>query len=103
MKMILTAVALAIASPAIAQAAPQADPHAGHVGHSAHQAGSGEHSGHKPDTGHKDHKGCCDKSPDGRMECCEKMAAEGKRMACCEKHGKSAPAADPHAGHHRPN
>lgn len=85
MKMLLTALALTIASPALVQAAPAADPHAGH--------GSMDHSKHAD----HDRDGCCEKGADGKMACCGKMKADDKKMACCEEDAK--PAADPHAGH----
>lgn len=57
-----------------ADAAPAANPHAGH-----------------------DMKGdCCEKGADGKMACCEKAKAAGEKLDCCEK---KAGAADPHAGH----
>ena len=73
MKIILSALALVIAAPAIGQTAPAVDPHAGHhaqpqgMGHSTHQ--KGEH----------DCKACCEKmkGKDGKMECKDK-AAEAK-------------------------
>ena len=80
MKMILAAVALAIASPAVAQTSAPADPHANHAGH---QQGSTDHAGH-------DMQGEC---------CCEKMKAEGKKMECCDKPAGAAAEAVPHAGH----
>lgn len=102
MKMFLTAIALTIAAPAMAQTAT-VDPHAGHrMAQSAPAAGActPEHAamGHcTPKTaaapaadshaGH-DAKGsmpCCEKDANGKMACCEKMMAQGKKMACCEQ------------------
>lgn len=66
MKLIMTAIALAIAAPAAAQTAP--DQHAGH----------GMDHGAKPHEG----KGCCDKDAEGkRKPCCD----EAKKMDCCDK------------------
>ena len=80
MKTLIAAIALTIASPALAQTA---DPHAGHA--------KGQHEGHEQ-------KDCCaDKDGNGKMDCCEKMK-DGKAMECCAKHAKKS-GADPHAGH----
>lgn len=105
MKMLFSAVALAIAFPAVAQAAP-ATPHAGHAQQSAPaETCTPEHAamGHctakpaaDPSTGH-DEKGCCDKDAAGKMTCCEKAKAAGKKMECCAK--KSGAAAGGSAGH----
>ena len=115
MKMLLTAVAMMIASPALAQNAPVA----AHAGHAAHSAQSGHvgpagqsnapaanpHAGHDMSGGMMD---CCKKGADGTMACCAKMKAAGKAMPCCDKmkaEGKEAPATaapDPHAGHTMP-
>ena len=117
MKMLLTAIAMMIASPALAQTAPAAA-HADHAAHAAQAAPSAQaaHTGHSstpapdPHAGH-DMSGsmdCCKSGPDGTMACCAKMKAEGKAMPCCDKmkaDGKKAPAAskaDPHAGHKMP-
>lgn len=80
MKMILAAVALAIASPAVAQTPAAPNPHANHAGH---PEGGADRAGH-------DMQGEC---------CCEKMKAEGKKMECCDKPAGAAAQADPHAGH----
>lgn len=89
MKLLLTAVALAIASPALAQAAPAQPGHSAHAGHD--MAG---HEGH-------DMKGCCETDAEGKMACCEKMKAAGKTMACCgeEKAKATTPAPDAHGDH----
>ena len=114
MKMLLTAVAMMIATPALAQVAP-AHGHADHTAHTAQAApsGHGTHAGHgttpaaDPHAGH-DMSGemmdCCKKGADGTVACCAKMMAAGKAMSCCNKmnaKAKSAPTAavDPHAGH----
>jgi hypothetical protein len=81
MKMFIAALALGIASPSFAQAAP-ADPHAGH----AAPASGGTNSSAPAD--HADHHksgDCCDKKADGKMACCEKMKAADKKMDCCDK------------------
>lgn len=89
MKLFLAAVALTIASPALAQA----DPHAGHggAGHEGHAppAGAQKDAPADPHAGH-DMKGCCEGKGEGKMDCCAKMKAEGKKMACCDKMGTSA-------------
>lgn len=82
MKIVLTALAFAIASPALAQSA---DPHANHKAAPAAPA-TPVHSDHE---GEK--KGCC---ADKQMDCCK--GKEGK--GCCADKAKSG--ADAHAGHH---
>jgi hypothetical protein len=121
MKLLLTAIALAFASPALAQTGA-ADPHAGHtmeakpqsgaqpadpscppehaaMGHCTPKAAAApaadQHAGHAMKGDGK--MACCDKDADGKMACCEKMKAEGKKMECCEKMGGKS--ADAHAGH----
>lgn len=127
MKLLLTTIALAVASPAVAQGAA-ADPHAGHnmAAHAMHSgqvgapgsdpACSAEHAamGHctpkapaagapavDPHAGHETHGDgkmpCCDKDANGTMACCEKMKADARKMECCEKGGGKS--ADAHAGH----
>ena len=86
MKLIIGAIALALAVPAAAQTAPAADPHAGHqmkgMDHSEHQQGKHD----------------C-------KECCDKMKQSGGKMECMDKKGEAKPAApasgghDGHAGH----
>ena len=112
MKMLLTAVAMMIASPALAQSAPVAA-HAGHSAQSGHAGPAGQsnapapdpHAGHDMSGGMMD---CCKKGADGTMACCAKMKAAGKAMPCCDKvkaDGKKAAATaapDPHAGHKMP-
>lgn len=90
MKIIVSAVALAFAMPAVAQTAPVQPQH---LDHSQHQPGNAanapqvEHAGHqmpagKPHDQHQGHAmkdGCCaDKDGNGKMDCCEKMAAKPK-------------------------
>lgn len=113
MKMLLTAVAMMIASPALAQTAP-ANGHAGHSTSAAQvPAGNGGAGGAGPHAGHDMSGGmnggnmrnmmgnmmeCCKKGADGAMACCAKMKAQGKKMAGCDKPAASA-GSDPHAGH----
>ena len=103
MKLMLVAIALTIASPALAQTAP-ANSHADHAAHTA-QAAPADHSAHgttsstDPHAGHEMPAGCCEKMGDAKMPCCEKMKAAGKTMDCCAKMGEGSDAADPHAGH----
>lgn len=92
MKMMLAVIAMAIASPAIAQTAPPADAHAGHsapAGKAAPAPQTNPAGGHA--AGHEGH--------DMTDDCCEKAKAKGKKMPCCEKTPAETPAADPHAGH----
>lgn len=97
MKMILTAMALLIAAPALAQTAAPAGPHAAHSGHAATaqaQPAADPHAGHAMDGTMKGHA--------MSAECkkmCEEMKAAGKKMECCDKHAGAEAAADPHAGH----
>ncbi len=103
MKLMLAAIALTIASPALAQTAP-ANPHADHAAQTM-QAAPVEHSEHgttsgaDPHAGHEMAGGCCEQGADGKMACCDMMKAEGNEMACCEEAPAEPPAADPHAGH----
>ena len=61
MKMIIGALALSLAVPAVAQTAPAVDPHAGHQ----MPAQQGD-----------------------KKDCCEKMKAEGKECCCKDMAGK---------------
>lgn len=105
MKMLLTAIAMMIASPALAQTAPTSGDAAGHAAPVAHTgyagaAGSDLHAGHDMSGGVMGGMDCCKKGGDGTMACCSKMKAEGKKMACCDKPSASAaPGANSHAGH----
>lgn len=101
MKMLLAAIALTIASPALAQTAA-ADPHAGHSGHAGHTGhampaapASGQTPAADPHAGHDMSGDCCKKAADGKMACCDKAKADGKKMECCDK----AASKDAHAGH----
>ena len=82
MKIILSALALVIAAPAVGQAAP-ADPHAGH--HAQHQ--SRDHSKHQK--GEHDCKKCCEemKGKDGKMECKDKKAEAKPAGSGHDDHG----------------
>ena len=118
MKMLFAAIAMAIASPALAQAAPAAS-HADHAHHHGQGTPSGQsHADHAAATPSDPHAGhdmsggnmeCCEKTDDGTMACCAKMKAEGKAMPCCDKakaEGEdTSPGADadPHAGHDMPS
>jgi hypothetical protein len=83
MKFVIGAIALAFAVPAAAQTAPAQMDHSQHEpngtqGSPAH-SGHGDH--HMPKGGsHEGHSmkdGCCaDKDGNGKMDCCEKMAAK---------------------------
>ena len=94
MKTIIGALALILAAPVAAQAAPAADPHAQHQGMDHGKMGHGQEG-----KGHDGHdKGCC---KDGKMACCETMKQQGKEMDCCKKADArkgDAKAAD-HGGH----
>lgn len=89
MKIIIAAFALAIASPAVAQTAPvgpAADPHAQHQpGQHPQTPLPGQPQG-TPQGQHQGHGmqgGCCaDRNGNGRMDCCENMAA-GSSCSCC--------------------
>jgi hypothetical protein len=87
MKMILAAVALTIATPALAQGSASADPHADHA--PAQQPGNAEGSRE----GHEEH------DAEGECACCAKMKAAGKEMECCDTAEGASSEADPHAGH----
>lgn len=69
MKTLFGAIALIIAAPVAAQAAPAANPHAGH----AQQQGT-DHR--QPGQDKHDCKACCEKmkGKDGKMECMDKKA-----------------------------
>lgn len=100
MKMLFAAIALTIASPALAQTTAPADAHAGHGAANHAQHGAPAAPSNDPHAGHEMPGGCCDKMADGKaMACCEKMKAEGKKMECCDKPAGAAAEADPHAGH----
>lgn len=96
MKIITAAIALAFASPALAQGAPAgtaSDPHAQHrahqpgADHSQHQGMQhGQHQGAQHgqhQAGAHQHGCCADRDGDGRMDCCQNMAQSGQRTDCC--------------------
>ena len=82
MKIILSALALVIAAPAMGQTIPAADPDAGH--HAQHQGM--DHSKHLK--GQHDCKKCCEEmeGKDGKMECKDKKA-EAKPAESGHDHG----------------
>ena len=104
MKMLLTAIALTIASPVAAQTAGPADAHAGHAAGQSAQHGQpeGNHASHAGADEHAQHKmdgKCCDKMADGKMmDCCEKMKAAGK-MPCCDHKQEKSGAQGGHSHH----
>jgi len=84
MKFMMTAIALAIATPALAQAA---DPHAGHA----------DHQGHAP-AKPQDKSDCCEKAAQGaQKDCCDKGEKQGKASGCCDE--AKAGAASGHDAH----
>ena len=76
MKILIGAIALAFAVPAVAQTAPAADPHAGHA-----QQQAVDHSQHKG-MDHSQGKHDC-------KECCEKMKQQDGKMECMDKKGEA--------------
>ena len=83
MKMLIGAIALALAVPAAAQTAPATDPHAGHAQHK-------------------------DMAKHDCKECCEKMKGKDGKMECMDKKGEAKTSASPgqqdhqaHGGHAR--
>ena len=105
MKILVTAMALVLASPAVAQTAPAAQPHQDHqqMQMPMNHADQAQHQGMQHGTaqqGHAQNDGCCeDRNGDGRMDCCEHMAQATEQRDCCAEHG-SQPAAqhDSHPG-----
>lgn len=114
MKLLLSVIAFAFATPALAQNAP-ADPHTGHA-HQAPQPATtvctAEHAamGHcKPtqggpaapagrQAGQSHDADCCKKDANGRMACCEKARTDGK--GCCDEDSGAPAGAQPgHSGH----
>ena len=79
-KIILGAIALALAVPAIAQTAPATDPHAGH--------------GQQP-MDHSKHDG----SKHDCKECCEKMKGQGGKMECMDKKAEAKPTSAERSDH----
>ena len=86
MKLLVAAIAVAFALPAAAQTAPAQMDHSAHAQHQASKGpaspGHTEHGDHQKTQGgsHEGHAmkdGCCaDKDGNGKMDCCEKMAAK---------------------------
>lgn len=83
MKIIVTAIALAFATSAAAQTAPAPAPHHPAADHAGHQAAPAQsHAGHAMQGG------CCaDRNGNGRMDCCENMAAGS---GGCASHARPA-------------
>jgi len=76
MKIIIAAFALAIASPAFAQATPAGQP----ADHSQHQQGQHQGMPHGQQ-GHGEGRACCaDRNGNGRMDCCENTDEAGQRQ-----------------------
>lgn len=92
MKIFLAAIALTIASPALAQTAAPANPHAGHQDRSAPTTAQPLSN---PDSGHDMGK----MSAEAMMAHCEEMKARGKTMEGCDMQAGTKPGSDPHAGH----
>ena len=90
MRVLLGALALAIATPGAAQTAPATDAHSGHAQHS----GGGQHSEQQRGQPQPSHPS----EHDGRTpDCCDKMQQQGQAMECCDKHRKEA--GEPPADH----
>ncbi len=87
MKTIITgAMALLLAAPTFAQAAPAADPHAGHAQHQGMDHSKHQGMDHSKHAEHKAEHDCA--------KCCEAAKASGKPMECgMDKAEKAAPAA----------
>lgn len=99
MKLLLTAIALAISVPAAAQTGAPAQSPA-----QSAPAQPAPHADHAmPGMNHADHDNCCKmKSSDGKaMDCCEKMKSKDGKMDCCEKMKAGDKPADSHADHHQ--
>jgi hypothetical protein len=86
MKLLVGAIALAFAVPAAAQPAPAQTDHSAHSQHQPNAVpvptGRAEHGDPQmhlgaSHEGHAMNEGCCtDKDGNGKMDCCEKMAAK---------------------------
>lgn len=94
MKMLLAAIAMTIATPALAQNATPT--HANHASHSSQATGA--HAGQTATDAHAGHVMAKGK----KMPHCDKMKSGGKEMACRNKPA-TAPDANPHAGHDKSN
>lgn len=90
MKMLFAAIAMTIATPALAQSAAPTDAHAAHAADAA-QTANGSHAGHG--TAHGKMMQHCDKKSGGEETACPKKPAANPHAG----HDKSK--ADPHAGH----
>lgn len=92
MKTLIGAIALILAAPLAAQAAPAADPHAGHGKPAQHQGMDHGKMNHG-EAGHD--KDCC------KPDCCAEMKRQGKAMDCCKKAAAKSgePKAADHSGH----
>ena len=103
MKILATAMALAIAFPAAAQTAPAQPQHQGHdqmQGHADHGQSQGmRHGDQHAGMQHRD--GCCeDRNGDGVMDCCEHMAQATEQRDCCaDEAGLPAAQHQGHQGH----
>lgn len=93
MRMLLTAIALTVAAPALAQTAAPADSHA------EHSAPAGSAPTATSANPHADHDMGGMMDAQAMKAHCDKMKAEGKTMDGCDMHKGSATNADPHAGH----
>lgn len=92
MKFLMTAIAMTIASPVVAQTSTPADPHAGHSQPATKGQVPDPHAGH-------DMKAMGKMGPEAMKAHCAKMKAEGKKMDGCPMMQGKAKTADPHAGH----
>lgn len=75
MKTFISALALVVASPALAQTAP-AQPDQGHAQHQQHGQGDAQHQQHGQHQPGQHGEGCAccaDRDGNGRMDCCERM------------------------------
>ena len=97
MKMLLTAIALTIASPAIAQTAAPADAHAGHHGQAKPAEAQPSKNPHADHQMGMMHMGMM--SVNAMKAHCEKMKAQGMTMDGCNMHAGSKAKAGPHADH----
>ena len=102
MKILFSAIALSFAVPSAAQPASAAPQHPHHTNQPAGPASAaqGSHAQHQMPQGneegrHEGHDmggGCCaDRDGNGKMDCCENMAA-GSGSNCCRENGERAPA-----------
>lgn len=92
MKTIFAAIALVIASPAVAQSTTTHQGHGQQHGQAQHgqgqhaQHGQGQHQqGQHGQHGQGQHSCCADRNNNGRPDCCE-QAQNGQRAGCCAGH-----------------